>query len=535
VRLGTRKAKVRAAGFLAAALVAAAMLLGSAESGQSAASPSMTLRVMSFNIFYGGDELNLQTRQFCRDPAGCPETLDQVANAIRASGADVVGLEEATMNTCPLAQKLGWHCSARTQIISRYPIVDPPGANGLYVFIEPLPGRVVAVSDVHLPADPYGPYQIRDGATLDQVLQLENDLRVPAIQQEVRELPKLAARGIPVFLTGDFNTPSHLDWTQAVADVRADVPFPVQWPVSKALNNAGFKDSFRVVHPDPVAKPGFTWTPGSPEGERVEVHDRIDWVLSTGPAHATASSVVGEGGNPNTDIAVDPWPSDHRGIVSTFDVTPAAMPLLVAVESRSLEQGDTLNVRFHGTGRTGERVAIVRAGAAPSTALASKSTAGVTDGTLGFATSTLAPAAYEAVLINPSGQLVARSPFWLYARGAVTTVSTSKLVYKVGETITVSWTKAPGMKFDWLGVYTAGDSADNPNNSTCSAGYCGNGHYLLYEYTHNTIEGTTTFGPASQIGYKTWPLGTGNYEIRLLLDDGYRSAASSPQFKIVQP
>ena len=489
---------------------------------------------MSFNIFYGGDELNMATGQFCKDPAGCPETLDQVANAIRASGADVVGLEEATMNTCPLAQKLGWHCSERTQVISRYPIVDPPGANGLYIFVEPLPGRVVAVSDVHLPADPYGPYEIRDGATLGQVLQLETVLRVPAIQQQVRDLPRLAARGIPVFLTGDFNTPSHLDWTQAVADARADVPFPVEWPVSKALAGAGFKDSFRVVHPNPLTKPGFTWTPGSPEGEKVEVHDRIDWVLSMG-AQATASSVVGEGGNPNTDIAVDPWPSDHRGVVSTFDVTPAAMPLLVAVESRSLEQGDTLKVRFHGTGRAGERVAIVRAGAAPSTAVASKSTAGATDGTLSFATSTLAPAAYEAVLVNPSGQVVARSPFWLYARGAVTTVSTSKLVYKVGEPITVSWTKAPGMKFDWLGVYTAGSGADNPNNSTCTAGQCGNGHYLIYEYTNAAIEGSTTFGPASQIGYTSWPLNTGNYEIRLLVDDGYRSVASSPKFKIVQP
>jgi hypothetical protein len=37
------------------------------------------------------------------------------------------------------------------------------------------------------------------------------------------------------------------------------------------------------------------------------------------------------------------------------------------------------------------------------------------------------------------------------------------------------------------------------------------------------------------IGYTSWPLKTGNYEIRLLLDDGYRSVAASPQFKIVQP
>jgi hypothetical protein len=61
----------------------------------------------------------------------------------------------------------------------------------------------------------------------------------------------------------------------------------------------GLSDSFRVVHPNPVAKPGFTWTPCSPEGEKVEVHDRIDWVLSM-LATATASKVVGEGGNPNT-------------------------------------------------------------------------------------------------------------------------------------------------------------------------------------------------------------------------------------------
>jgi endonuclease/exonuclease/phosphatase family metal-dependent hydrolase len=513
-------------GAVLAVVALAASLSAATPAGKSAPTSSITLKVMSFNIFYGGDELNLQTRQFCKDPAGCPETLDQVAVAIRASGADVVGLEEATMNTCPLAQKLGWHCSARTQIISRYPIIDPPGANGLYVFVEPTPGRVVAVSDVHLPADPYGPYEIRDGATLAEVLQLENDLRVPAIQDAVRGLPPLAARGIPVFLTGDFNTPSHLDWTQAVADVRADVPFPVQWPVSKALANAGFKDSFRVVHPDPLAKPGFTWTPGSPEGEKVEVHDRIDWVLSMG-ATATASKVVGEGGNPNTDIAVDPWPSDHRGIVSTFNVTPATMPVLVAVEQRSLEQGQTLRVRFHG----GASVALVRG----STTVASKSTGGAADGTLSFATANLAPGAYQAVLRNASGQVLSRSPFWLYAPGSVATVSTNKTTYRVGERITVSWTKAPGMKFDWLGVYTAGSGADNPNNSTCTAGLCGNGHYLIYEYTNTAIEGSVTFGPASQVGYTSWPLGTGNYEVRLLVDDGYRSVASSPKFKIVQP
>jgi Endonuclease/Exonuclease/phosphatase family len=509
------------------AIAAALCLSLTSSTAVSAPANSITLRVMSFNIFYGGDELNLQTRQFCKDAAGCPETLEQVVAAIRASGADVVGLNEATMNTQLIADKLGWHASPRTQVISRYPIIDPPGANGLYVFVEPLPGRVVAVSDVHLPADPYGPYELRDGATRAEVLELENDLRVPDLRDELQALPPLAARDIPVFLTGDFNSPSHLDWTEAVADARADVPFPVQWPVSKAVANAGFEDSFRVVHPNPVAKPGHTWTPGSPEGERVEVHDRIDWVLSNGPATATASKVVGEAG-PNTDIAIDPWPSDHRGIFSTFEVTPGEMPVLVAVEERSLEQGQTLRVRFHG----GASVALVRG----TNTATSKSTGDAADGTLSFATTNLAPGAYKAVLRNSSGQTLSRSPFWLYRPGTPTTVTTSKTTYKVGEPIRVFWKKAPGMKFDWLGLYSGGESADNTHQTTCSAGLCGNGHYFLYTYTRNTIEGSTSFNANSPAGWKTWEqIGTGTYQIRLLLDDGYRSAAVSAPFKIVQP
>src|SRR5688500_225187 len=263
-----------------AVLLTATILLGTASSGRADPEPTLRLRIMSFNIFYGGDELNLQTRQFCHDAAGCPETIEPVLEAIRASGADVVGLNEATMNAQLIADRLGWHASPRTQISSRYPIVDPPGANGLYVYVEPLPGRVVAVSDVHLPADPYGPYELRDGATLDDVLELENDLRVPALPRELNGLPPLAARGIPVLLTGDSTPPSPFGCTQAVASASADAPLPLKLPVSKALTTACFKGSFRVVHPNPVPSLGLTLTPGSPEVEPVEVHVRIDWVLS---------------------------------------------------------------------------------------------------------------------------------------------------------------------------------------------------------------------------------------------------------------
>jgi hypothetical protein len=83
-----------------------------------------------------------------------------------------------------------------------------------------------------------------------------------------------------------------------------------------------------------VAKPGLTWTPGGPETVRDEVHDRIDWVLAAGNAVARTSTIVGEIGNPDVGVAVSPYPTDHRGVISTFDVTPGTAPIMVAVGNR---------------------------------------------------------------------------------------------------------------------------------------------------------------------------------------------------------
>src|SRR6185369_5437097 len=128
------------------------------------------VRVMALNIFYGGDEIDLHTGSWCHRSSGCPETLAQVEKVIHDSGADIVGIEEGEHNAGVIATALGWYASDRMQVISRFPIVDPPGADAVYVWVEVLPGRFVAIGNVHLPSDPYGPYAVRDGATLDDVL-----------------------------------------------------------------------------------------------------------------------------------------------------------------------------------------------------------------------------------------------------------------------------------------------------------------------------------------------------------------------------
>jgi hypothetical protein len=70
--------------------------------------------------------------------------------------------------------------------------------------------------------------------------------------------------------------------------------------------------------------PGNTWTPGypAPNIDANEVHDRIDMVYYAGP-NVIPTSVQTLGYNANdgsTDIAIQPYPSDHRAVVTQFSL-----------------------------------------------------------------------------------------------------------------------------------------------------------------------------------------------------------------------
>jgi len=491
-----------------------------------AAAPSLSLSVMSFNIFYGGDDYDLKTGDWCPVIDGCPQGLRKIARIIRATGADVVGLQEAERNTRALAKKLGWYADPRAQVISRYPVLRPAGGRGLYTFVEPVPGHIVAVANTHLPSTPYGPYKVQRGNSKRKVLGLERRLRVPALKHILRLLPRLADRGIPVFLTGDFNSPSHLDWTRAVADVRDDVRYPIRWPASATLADAGFVDSYRRIHPDPVADPGFTWTPGSPEGRKNEVFDRIDWVLSLGPATAVDSRLVGEKGNPQADVTIrGRFPSDHRGVVSTFDITPAEAPLIVSPANRRVlvGKGSRLKVRFHAAGTTTETVAIVPRGRT-GRPLVARSTGGLTSGRVTLPTARLAQGRYLVVLRDTAtGKTLARSPIWVYPRSSRAHVTTDARTYRAGQPIVVSWDRAPGQHLDWVALYRCPSSCEGP------------GSYLAYRYTGTRIEGSLRFSAKQLPGEMApeWPLPPGQYVARLFADDGYRITGQSPRFRVL--
>ena len=94
------------------------------------------------------------------------------------------------------------------------------------------------------------------------------------------------------------------------------------------MTTLGLGDAFRTVWPDEVARTGYTWTPGTPPPNvgATEVHDRIDFVYywGTGVTAIGAVTVGIDDTNPNTDIAITRYPSDHRAVLGTFFLPEAS-------------------------------------------------------------------------------------------------------------------------------------------------------------------------------------------------------------------
>jgi endonuclease/exonuclease/phosphatase family metal-dependent hydrolase len=271
---------------------------------------------MVFNIEEGGEGVDFA----------------QVVGAIRHADPDIVALEEAVGHASRIATELGWpYASMRTQVISRLPIVDVPEGDDQPVFVEVGRGRFVAIDNVHLPAEPYGPESARQGGTPAEVTALEHRIRLPAIERRLARLRPLAATGMPVVMLGDFNAPSHLDWTTAAIGLRPHVRHAIEWPVSRAIEAAGFSDAWRAVHPDPVRDPGLTWWADRPPTGGYEPgadtpDDRIDHIHVAGPIRVIDAVLIGESGRSDVAIGIDPWPSDHRAVLARLTVAPAPLP-----------------------------------------------------------------------------------------------------------------------------------------------------------------------------------------------------------------
>jgi exodeoxyribonuclease-3 len=287
------------------------------------------LTLLTFNAEGGG--LN----------AGKP--VDETLSVLRAADADVVGLQELRAlspacwrDQCPpvgpsvaarLADELGMRLHEQryhpritwaNAILSRFPVVDAtPNDTGVIIEVD---GRRVAVFNIHPDDYPYQPFQLLgipyDGQpgleTAEQAVRAAEETRGEALRLLLADIDSAADSDAQVIF-GDFNEPSHLDWTERAATAGIH-PLAVPFPFSRALAARGFIDALRVIYPDEVAKPAFTWTTNAAPDDPGVHHDRIDFVLVRGSGMTVESaSILGEK-SPEADLVVTPWPSDHRAV-----------------------------------------------------------------------------------------------------------------------------------------------------------------------------------------------------------------------------
>lgn len=310
------------------AVLALLLAAGTAAPGRA----DTTLTVMTFNVWGGG--------------ANEGKSVEETAAVIRAAGADIVGIQETRQeaspceeDSCPpagesvaakLAAALGYHHydQARTNdalwanaILSRFPIgAATPNDLGVAIDVD---GRRVYAFNVHFTDYPYQPYQLfripygpapilETGAQAERAADAARGTGVRLLLEDL----KVAEGADAAFVFGDFNEPSHRDWTaRTVAAGRH--PVAVRFPSARAVEAQGFVDAYRAMHPDEVATPGYTWEAIARPADVPVHHDRIDYVLARGKGLTVERARIFGEKSPAADVVVTPWPSDHRAVAAT--------------------------------------------------------------------------------------------------------------------------------------------------------------------------------------------------------------------------
>ncbi len=465
-----------------------------------------TVRVMSFNVLYGGDEIDFA----------------KVVESIQLANPDIIGIQEAEGNIPKLAQALGWkYFDSRLHLLSKYPLISDSTNGWYYSFVEIRPGKIIAISNVHLPSDPYGPELVRDGFSLDSVLANEMSIRFHELDEYRKVLPPLANLGIPVLLTGDFNAPSHRDWTTAEQLLRPHMKYAFEWPVSKNLEELGFIDTYRKFHSDPVKKPGLTWTPGypPPHTEETETHDRIDFIWAKGIEQVINAQLVGEENGPDVDYAVKPFASDHRGVIVTCTMVPAPIHNFVQAYPRISNVSDSLFIQCSYTSKSPAKLLIWNESNAEI-----KRVENLKQGSSHLWIDLGVAGKFRIELKDQSGSTLASNTFWRIHHDGKPILSLAKNSFQTGEPITVEWNNAPGHRLDWIAIYPSQIDLNTEYNKTTQYS-----QYLVYNYTTGDVNGSLILSERAKLrNPDSWPLKPGKYNIHLLLDDGYQSLVSVP-------
>ena len=263
-----------------------------------------SLNVISWNIWHGGR----------RD--GEKEGLERTIGILKDNRPDLICMQE-TYGSGPIIadhlQFIYYYRSSNLSVMSRYPITRTLGFYEPFRFggvtVELPDSQQVNVFSLWINHLPGVNEMVHAAKDQNDIIPEEMKTRGKEIQEIIATLPDLLEErdSVPIIVGGDFNSPSHLDWKDNTASIHLGLT--VEWPVSKFMAEAGFKDGFRTVHSDPMKHYGRTWSPKFTEVWQ----DRIDYIYYSGEKLDCVDAKMLDQWDPQ-------WPSDHAGVWCQFEL-----------------------------------------------------------------------------------------------------------------------------------------------------------------------------------------------------------------------
>lgn len=317
-------------------VVAIGLLLGVTVTLSATDTPAESddLRVMVWNVLHGANDVT----------NGAEKTL----KIIREVNPGIVLLQESydINGERPklgewLAGELGWnqHQAESTHLCVLTPLeIDATFLHhewhGVGARLRDPAGRELLAWSTWIDYRSFVTYTLRDTPEINDEDLLAGERvgsnrqqQADAIISHLRDTGQLSA-DIPLLVGGDWNCPSHLDWTVDAARVyKRRRPLPL--PVSIAMQSAGFTDTFRELYPNPVQRPGITWSPmyrtkGEGDEQVEQGFDRIDRLYLKNPLkHGTPWELRPVTGHvlpllwedESIPIVEREFPSDHGALV----------------------------------------------------------------------------------------------------------------------------------------------------------------------------------------------------------------------------
>lgn len=262
-------------------------------------------KVTAFNIWHGANEFGREVGK------------NILIDMLRDMNADAYTLIETYGSGPEIADALGYYLyliSSNLSILSRYPFTETYNLSRSFnsgaAQVQLSNGKRVNLVCLWLDYRPSllsNGIDNKEGLSKAEFLKEDDRRRGSEIRLILSEIqPQISLRdSIPLIVGGDFNSGSHLDWIEKTRSIHKGYTMP--WPVSTAMQKAGFRDSFREIHPDPLQTPGTTFSDLFP----LWIKDRIDYIYYTGKGLKAITSEV-------TNTHPIRFPSDHAAVSTVF-------------------------------------------------------------------------------------------------------------------------------------------------------------------------------------------------------------------------